>query len=95
MAHTGVSNNDERKTEIEETGLFHVINELYYTHRIKNGPSQYLKAMKSVPAFASILGGLEAIIIKNMDNEIENIINGYGGYVDEEFNYSLYIAKKN
>jgi hypothetical protein len=95
LAHTGVSNNDERKTEIEETGLFHIISELEYTHKIKNGPSQFLKAMKSVPAYASILDGVEANIIKNMDREIEDIINDYGGYVDEEFQYSLYIAQKN
>lgn len=95
LAHTGVSNNDERKTEIEDTGLFHIISELSYTHKIKNGPSQYLKAMKSIPAFASILDGLEANIIKKMDNEIEDIINSYGGYVDEEFHYTLYITQKN
>ncbi len=71
LAHTGVLNNDERKTEIEETGLFHIISELDYIHKIKNGPIQYLKAMKSVPAFASILDGLEADIIIKMDNEIE------------------------
>lgn len=94
LAHTGVSNNNERKTEIEETGLFHIISEQDYTHKIKNSPSQYLKAMKSVPAYASILDGLEANIIKKMDNEIETIISSYGGYVDEEFHYSLYIAQK-
>lgn len=94
-AHSGVSNNDERKTEIEESGLFHIICELNYTHKIKNTPNQYLKAMKSVPAFASILDGLEENIIKKMDNEIEDIINNHGGYVDEEFLYSLYIAQKN
>ncbi len=92
--HSGVSNNDERKTEIEESGLFHIVCELDYTHKIKNDPSQYLKAMKSVPAFASIRDGLEDNIIRKMDNEIEDIINSYGGYVDEEFDYSLYIAQK-
>lgn len=94
LEHTGVSNNNERKTEIESTGLFHIISELDYTHKIRNGPSQYLKAMKSVPAFASILDGLEANIIIQMENEIEEIIENYGGYVDEEFFYSLYIAQK-
>jgi ubiquinone/menaquinone biosynthesis C-methylase UbiE len=95
LAHTGVLNNDERKIEIEKNGLFHIISQLDYTHKIKNSPSQYLKAVKSVPAFASILDGLEANIIIKMDNEIEDIINNYGGYVDEEFHYSLYIAQKN
>lgn len=94
LAHTGVIDSDERKREIEETGLFHIISELNYTHKIKNCPSQYLKAMKSVPAFASILDGLEADIIIKMDNEIKEIIENYGGYVDEEFIYSLYIAQK-
>ena len=92
--HSGVSDNDERKTEIEESGLFQIVCKLDYTHKIKNGPNQYLKAMKSVPAFASILDGLEDNIIKQMDNEIEDIINSYGGYVDEEFVYTLYIAQK-
>ncbi|MBE5967186.1 MAG: class I SAM-dependent methyltransferase [Lachnospiraceae bacterium] len=95
LEHTGVSNNDERKTELEESGLFHIIREIDYTHKIKNISSQYLKAMKSVPAFASILDGLEANIIKKMDKEIEDIINSYGGHVDEEFHYSLYLAQKN
>lgn len=95
LEHTGVSHNNERKTEIESTGLFQIITELNYTHKIKNGPSQYLKAMKSVPAYASILDGLEADIIMKMDNEIEEIIDKYGGYVDEEFIYLLYIAQKN
>lgn len=95
LAYTGVSNNDERKTELEESGLFHIICELDYIHKIKNGPSQYLKAMKSIPSFASILDGLDSNIIKEMDNEILDIINSYGGYVDVEFHYSLYIAQKN
>ena len=94
MAHTGVSNNDERKREIEESGLFHIIRELDYTHKIKNSPSQYIKAMKSVPAFASVLDGLEPDIIKKMDHEMGDIINSYGGYVEQEFFYSLYIAQK-
>lgn len=95
LAHTGVSNNDERKTELEDSGLFHIIRELDYTHIMKNDPNQYLKAMKSVPAFASILDGLEANTIKKMDNEIKDIVISYGGHVDEEFHYSLYIAQKN
>ena len=94
LAHTGVSNNNERKTELEESGLFHIIRELNYSYKIKNDPSQYLKAMKSVPAFASVLDGLEADIIIKMDNEINEIIDNYGGYVEEEFFYSLYIAQK-
>lgn len=94
LAHTGVSNNDERKTELEESGMFHIICEKDYTHKIENTSSQYLKAMKSVPTFASILDGLEADVIKKMDNEIEDIINSYGGHITEEFHYSLYLAQK-
>ena len=56
--------------------------------------SQYLKAMKSIPAFASVLDGLEVDIIIKMDKDIEEIIDNYGGYIDEEFCYSLYIAQK-
>ncbi len=93
--HSEISCNDERKTEIEDSGLFHIVSEKNYTQRIKNDASRYIKAMKSVPAFATILDELDENIIKRMDCDIEKIINDYGGYVDEEFHYSLYIAKKN
>ena len=50
--------------------------------------------MKSVPAFAAILDGLDEMNIKNMDNEIIEVINEYGGYVSSFLNFSLYITKK-
>jgi hypothetical protein len=55
---------------------------------------QYLKIRKSVPAFASILDMLDYKTIEKMDDEIEEIINGYGGYLNTLFKFSLYITKK-
>jgi hypothetical protein len=51
-------------------------------------------ALKSVPAFAAILDGLEDKIIKIMDSEIEEVINSYGGFTSVLFKFSLYITKK-
>lgn len=92
--HDGVASADERKAEIEASGLFELVEKIEYIQETKNNASQYLKARKSVPAFASILDGLEEIMIEKMDKEIEEVINQYGGYVGTLFNFSLYIAKK-
>jgi len=94
LKHDGVYKEDERKAEIISSGLFDLIDKIEYTHEIKNNAEQYLKAMKSVPANASILDGLEDNIINKMDNEIIELINNHGSYVGTLFNYSLYIAKK-
>lgn len=93
-AHSGISKEDERKAEIETSGLFELVDKIEYTQEIKNNAHQYLIAMKSVPEFASILDGLEDKAIESMDNEIEEVINNYGGYVSGMFNFSLYITKK-
>lgn len=92
--HDGVYKEDERITEIEASGLFELVEKIEYTHEIMNNANQYLKAMKSVPAFASILDGLDDKIIDNINKEIEEVINDNGGYVGTLFNFSLYIAKK-
>lgn len=94
IEHDGVYKEDERKAEIESSGLFKLIEKLDYTHETKNNAEQYLKAMKSVPAFASKLDGIDNKIIENMDNEIKEIINNQGGYVGTLFNFSLYITEK-
>ena len=93
-AHDGIVNEDVRKAEIEASGLFELVEKIEYTQETRNNANQYLKVMKSVPAFASILDGLDDRIIENMDNEIEEVINNYGGYVSVLFNFSLYITKK-
>lgn len=93
-AHDGVSKEDERKAEIEASGLFELVDKIEYTHETRNNAKQYIKARKSVPAFASILDGMEEEAIERMDNEIEEVINSYGGYVSTLFKYSLYITKK-
>ena len=93
-AHDGVSNEDLRKAEIEASGLFKLIEKVEYIQEIRNTAKQYLKVMKSVPAFASKLDSLEDRVIYNMDKEIEGIINNYGGYVSVLFTFSLYITKK-
>lgn len=92
--HSGISENDERKEEIEASGLFRVVEKIEYTQEIKNNAEQYIKVRKSVPAFASILDGLDDEVIEKMDNEIMKIINSNGGYVGSFFNFSLYITKK-
>lgn len=92
--HDGVTSNDERKAEIESSGLFDLIEKLEYTQEIRNNPSQHLKAMKSVPVFASILDGLDDKTIYEMDNEIIEVINSHGGYTSGLFKFSLYITKK-
>lgn len=93
-AHDGVYKEDERRAEIEASGLFELVEKIEYTHETRNNANQYLKVMKSVPAFASKLDGLDDKVIENMDNEIAEIINYYGGYVSTMFNFSLYITKK-
>lgn len=50
--------------------------------------------MKSVPAIASKLDGIDDKIIEKMDFEIEEIINKHGGKITTIFDYNLYIAKR-
>ncbi|MDF2944340.1 MAG: hypothetical protein K0S01_3198 [Herbinix sp.] len=90
----GVSSNDERKAEIETSGFFDLVEKIEYLQEVRNNPRQYLMALKSVPAFAAILDGLEYKIIKIMDSEIEEVINSYGGFTSVLFKFSLYITKK-
>ncbi len=94
LEHDGVYKEDERKTEIESSGLFELIEKINYTQETSNNAQQYLKVMKSVPAFASIVDGLENGVLESMDNEITELINNYGGYIGTLFNFSLYITKK-
>ncbi len=91
---TGITGNEERKKEIYESGLFRLIMEKEYTYEVINRPEQYVKAMKSVPSYASVLDGLDPDQILKMDREIEEVIRKNGGYIKEEFDYSLYIARK-
>lgn len=92
--HDGVYKEDERLKEIETSGLFTFVEKKEYLHETRNSADEYLKVMKSVPAFASILDGLEDMSICNMNNEIKEVINGYGGYVSSFLQFSLYITKK-
>jgi anion-transporting ArsA/GET3 family ATPase len=74
--------------------LFKIVESKEYTQEIKNNAQQYIKAKKSVPAFASALDSLDENTIKKMDNEIEDVINSFGGLVGTLFNFTLYIARK-
>ncbi|MBC8062224.1 MAG: hypothetical protein H7Y18_16370, partial [Clostridiaceae bacterium] len=74
--------------------LFDLVEKVEYTQEVRNNPSQYLKVIKSVPSFASILDGLDNKIIEKMDSEIEEVINNHEGYVNGLFKFSLYITKK-
>ncbi len=47
-----------------------------------------------MPAFASIIDGLDENIIEKMDSEIEEVINNNEGYVSGLFKFSLYITRK-
>lgn len=93
-AHNVVSSNDERKAEIEASGLFDLVEKLEYTQEIRNNANQHLNAIKSVPTFASILDGLDDKTIEQMDNEIIEVINNHGGYISGLFKFSLYITRK-
>lgn len=92
--HDGVSAEDERKSEIESSKFFELVEKLEYTNETLNDAYQYLKVKKSIPAFTSILDRLDDETIEKMDMEIINLISSYGGYVSSKFNFSLYIAKK-
>jgi len=74
--------------------LFDLVEKIEYTQEVRNNSSQYLKVIKSMPAFASIIDGLDDQIIKNMDSEIEEVINNNEGYIGGFFKFSLYITKK-
>lgn len=93
-SHQGGWNEEQQSLEIESSRFFELIEKLDYTGSTQNNAAQYIKAMKSVPAFASILDGLNPDDIKAMEAEIQSVINSNGGHVDTLFNYSLYIAKK-
>lgn len=92
--HDGVYKEDQRIQEIENSGLFSLVEKIEYPHEEKNNADQYLKVMKSVPKFATILDGLDVMSINNMNNEIKEVVNEYGGYVSSFLNFSLYITKK-
>lgn len=92
--HDGVSEDDERKSEIEASGLFELVEKIEYTEETKNNAKQYIKVLNSVPAFASKVDGLSQLAIENMNREIEELINRNGGYVAALFNFTLYITKK-
>lgn len=92
--HSGVFKKDERKAEIEGSKLFEIIDIFEYRTEIKNTAVQFLKAQKSVPAFASILDELDDETIQKMDEEIRSEINNNGGYAGTLFDYSLYIIKR-
>lgn len=92
--HDGVVSQDQRAAEIEASGLFELVEQLDYIEEIQNDAEQYLKAMKSVPAFATVLDGLDSEKIAQMDHEITELIEKDGGTVGTRFHYSLYIARK-
>jgi len=90
----GASKEDEIIKEIAESRLFELVQKVDYFQETKNNAAQYLKVKKSVPAFASILDGMDARSIQKMDDEIGEVIHSYGGYVSSLLEFSLYIAKK-
>jgi len=93
-AHSGAIKKDEIKSEIEASGLFEILNIYEYRDETKSDAEQFLKAQKSVPAFASILDGLDEKTIQEIETEIVSEINNNGGYIRTIFDYSLYITKR-
>ena len=93
-AHSGVFKKEDRKAEIEDSGLFETIDIFQYRTEVKNSAEEHLKSQKSIPAFASILDKLDSETIQEMEEKIVNEINNNGGYVGTLFDYSLYITKK-
>jgi SAM-dependent methyltransferase len=92
--HDGVSEEDQRLKEIEESGLFTLVEKTEYLQEGRATAEQYLKQMKSVPAFASILDSLDKLTAANLDDDIRAVINEYGGYIRSFLKFTLYIAKK-
>lgn len=92
--HVGNDEEDEREKEIKDSGMFSIVEKIEYRNEVKNSARQYVKIMKSVPAFASILDKLDNDAVERMDNEIVEVINKRGGYVGAMFKFTLYIAKK-
>jgi hypothetical protein len=85
---------EERKAEIEDSGLFRILDTFQYRAEVRNNSEQYLKVQRSVPEIASILDGVDEATIQEMEEKIAHEINNNGGYVGTIFDYSLYIAKK-
>jgi SAM-dependent methyltransferase len=92
--HDGVYKEDERIKEIQNSGLFTLVDKIEYVTETKNNADQYFKVLTSTPVFATILDGLDDKNIINMTNEIKDVIKNYGGYVKTYLKYSLYITKK-
>ena len=92
--HDGVYKEDERLKEIESSGLFTLVEKIEYLQETKNSAEEYLKVMKSVPAFMSLLDGIDDMSISYMNNDIKEVINKYGGCVTSFLNFSLYITRK-
>ncbi|MDF2804825.1 MAG: hypothetical protein K0S61_4730 [Anaerocolumna sp.] len=92
--HDGIYQEDDRVKEIEGSGLFSLVEKIEYLHETRNTADQYIKAMKSVPVFTAILDGLDDMSVNNMDSEIKELVNEYGGDVSSFFKYSLYITRK-
>lgn len=92
--HSGVFTKDERKSEIESSGLFEILKIFEYRTEIRNNAEQFIQSQKSVPAFASFLDEMDEQAIQDMEDEISSVINKNGGYVGTIFDYSLYITKK-
>lgn len=94
LKHDGMYLDEERKAEIEASGLFKLVNKIDYIQETENNISQYLKIKESVPAFSSILDNLNEESVEKMKKEIEEVINEYGGSVRTRFKFSLFITKK-
>lgn len=92
--HDGKYSDDERMIELQNCDLFDLLEKKEYSIEINNKSDDYLKALKSVPEFASIRDSMDNESAYNLDKELIQLIDANGGYVKSKIQYTLYILKK-
>lgn len=85
---------DEKKEEIESSGLFEFRKKITYTQETLSSAGAYLKVKKSIPAFTAILNRLDDRLVEVVEREIVEAILAHGGHVRTRFTFSLYLAQK-
>lgn len=92
--HSGVADDDTRQKEIEDSGLFKIVEKLEYTYELKEDVEKFIQSKNSIPGFAASLDCLDEESINIIKNEINEILSQYGGYYSMKFNYTLFITQK-
>lgn len=92
--HDGKFSDNERMIELSNCDLFELVDRKEYAIDIKNSPEEYVKVLKSVPNFASIMDSLDSASTVHLEKELIQTIKDYGGNVHSKINYFLYVLKK-